>query len=69
MSVPVMSDLTRAEIAALAHAVGLKIEEPYLTAVSYQLNAILEAIDRIPETGLDEIEPLPITLSPQDRRR
>jgi Asp-tRNA(Asn)/Glu-tRNA(Gln) amidotransferase C subunit len=64
-----MTDLSKAEIEALAHAVGLEIEEPYLTAVSYQLNAILEAIDRIPDSGLDEIEPLPIILSPQDRRR
>ena len=64
-----MADLSRAEIEALAHAVGLEIEEPYLTAVSYQLNAILEAIDRIPDSGLDEIEPLPIMLPPQDRLR
>jgi Asp-tRNA(Asn)/Glu-tRNA(Gln) amidotransferase C subunit len=64
-----MADLTEAEIEALARAAGLEIEEPYLTAVSYQLNAILEAIDRIPDSGLDEIEPLPIILSPQDRRR
>ena len=64
-----MADLTEAEIEALARAAGLEIDEPYLTAVSYQLNAILEAIDRIPDSGLDEIEPLPIILSPQDRRR
>ena len=64
-----MADLTEAEIEALAHAAGLEIDEPYLTAVSYQLNAILEAIDRIPDSGLDEIEPLPIILPPQDRRR
>ena len=63
-----MTDLSKAEIEALAHAVGLEIDEPYLTAVSYQLNAVLEAIDRIPESGLDEIEPLPIILPPQDRR-
>jgi Asp-tRNA(Asn)/Glu-tRNA(Gln) amidotransferase C subunit len=63
-----MTDLSKAEIEALAHAVGLEIEEPYLTAVSYQLNAVLEAIDRIPESGLDEVEPLPIILPPQDRQ-
>jgi Asp-tRNA(Asn)/Glu-tRNA(Gln) amidotransferase C subunit len=63
-----MADLTEAEIEALARAAGLEIEEPYLTAVSYQLNAVLEAIDRIPESGLDEVEPLPIILPPQDRQ-
>jgi Asp-tRNA(Asn)/Glu-tRNA(Gln) amidotransferase C subunit len=60
-----MTDLSKAEVRALAHAVGLEIDEPDLTAVSYQLNAVLEAIERIDVPGLDEIEPLPIIILPR----
>jgi hypothetical protein len=59
-----MVDLTKEEIRALGHAVGLEIVEPYLTEVMYSLNAILEALDGINPPGLDEIEPLPIILPP-----
>ena len=59
-----MVDLTRDEIKALGHAVGLEIEEPDLTEVMYSLNAILEALDEINPPGLDKVEPLPIILPP-----
>jgi Asp-tRNA(Asn)/Glu-tRNA(Gln) amidotransferase C subunit len=55
-----MAELTKIEIRALARAVGLEIDEPDLTAVSYQLNAMLEAMESIQEPGLGEVEPLPI---------
>ena len=57
-----MADLSKTEVRALAHAVGLEMDESDLTAVSYQLNAVLEAIERIDVPGLDEIEPLPIII-------
>ena len=59
-----MTDLTKDEIRALGHAVGLEIEEPELTEVMYSLNALLEALDGINPPGLEDVEPLPIILPP-----
>ena len=59
-----MADLTKDEIRALGHAVGLEIEEPELTEVMYSLNALLEALDGINPPGLEDVEPLPIILPP-----
>ncbi len=42
-----MADLTKEEIHALGHAVGLEIEDPELTEVMYSLNGLLEALDQI----------------------
>lgn len=57
-----MVDLTKDEVGALGHAVGLEIQDPELTEVTYSLNAILEALDAINPPGLENIEPLPIIL-------
>ena len=57
-------DLTKDEIRALGHAVGLEIHDPELTEVAYSLNALLGALDEINPPGLDEVEPLPIILPP-----
>ena len=59
-----MADLTKDEIRALGHAVGLEIEDPDLTEVMYSLNALLEALDQINPPGLENVEPLPIILPP-----
>ena len=59
-----MADLTKDEIRALGHAVGLEIQDPELTEVMYSLNALLEALDQINPPGLDDVEPLPIILPP-----
>jgi hypothetical protein len=59
-----MPDLTKDEIKALGHAVGLEIQDPELTEVTYNLNALLEALDEINPPGLAEVEPLPIILPP-----
>ncbi len=59
-----MSDLTKDEIRALGHAVGLEINDPELTEVMYSLNALLESLDAINPPGLDSVEPLPIILPP-----
>ena len=59
-----MADLTKDEIRALGHAVGLEIEEPELTEVMYSLNALLESLDAINPPGLEDVEPLPIILPP-----
>jgi hypothetical protein len=57
-----MIDLTAAEIRALGHAVGLEIQDPELTEVSYSLNALLQALEAINPPELETIEPLPIIL-------
>ena len=57
-----MADLTKDEIRALGHAVGLEIQDPELTEVTYSFNALLEALNAINPPGLENIEPLPIIL-------
>ena len=60
-----MGDLTKDEVRAMGHAVGLEIQDPELTEVMYSLNAILEALDEINPPGLESVEPLPIILPPK----
>ena len=59
-----MSELTKDEVRGMGHAVGLEIQDPDLTEVTYSLNALLEALDEINPPGLDKVEPLPIILPP-----
>ena len=59
-----MTDLTKEEVRALGHAVGLEIQDPELTEVTYTLNVILEALEEINPPELENIEPLPIILPP-----
>ena len=59
-----MADLTKDEIRAMGHAVGLEIEDTELTEVMYSLNALLESLDGINPPGLNDVEPLPIILPP-----
>ena len=60
-----MKELTKEEVRGLGHAVGLDIQDPELTEVTYSLNALLEDLDRINHPGLDNVEPLPILLPPR----
>jgi hypothetical protein len=57
-------DLTKEEVRTLGHVVGLEIQDPELTEVTYSLNALLEDLDGINPPGLDNVEPLPIILPP-----
>ena len=61
-----MADLTKEEVIALGHAVGLEIQDPDLTEVTYSLNALLESLDKINPPGLDRVEPMPIILPPNN---
>ena len=61
-----MSDLTKEEVTALGHAVGLEILDPELTEVTYSLNALLEALNEINLPSLNAVEPLPIILPQED---
>ena len=60
-----MKELTKEEVRGLGHAVGLEIQDPELTEVTYSLNALLEDLDRINPPGLETVEPLPILLPPR----
>ena len=60
-----MQELTKEEVRGLGHAVGLDIQDPELSEVTYSLNALLEDLDHIHPLGLDTVEPLPILLPPR----
>ena len=61
-----MADLTQDEVKSLGRAGGLELEEPLLTEVTYNLNALRELLDAVNPPGLDRVEPLPI-ITPQER--
>jgi hypothetical protein len=61
-----MADLSKADIKSLGRAVGLELEEPLLTEVTYNLNALRELMDDVNPSELDQIEPLPI-IPPHER--
>jgi len=61
-----MADLTQSEVKNLGHAVGLELEEPLLTEVAYNLNALRDLLDDVNPPGLDQVEPLPI-ITPHER--
>jgi hypothetical protein len=60
-----MTELTKEEVRGLGHAVGLEIQDPELTEVTYSLNALLEDLDHMNPPGLEKVEPLPILLPPR----
>ncbi len=55
-----MAALSKADVKALAKTVGLQIDETELTEVFYYLDAILEAMEAIDESGLEQVEAVPI---------
>lgn len=55
-----MPDLSRAEIKSMARAVGIDIQDPLLTEVSYNLNALRDLIEDLNPPGLQDVEPLPV---------
>ena len=61
-----MADLSTTDIKSLGRAVGLDLEEPLLTEVTYNLNALRELIDNVNPSALDQVEPLPI-IPPHER--
>ena len=61
-----MADLSKDEVKSLGRAVGLDIDEPLLTEVTYNLNALRELLDGVNPPGLDQLEPLPI-VPPHER--
>jgi hypothetical protein len=61
-----MADLTQNDVKSLGRAAGLEMQEPLLTEVTYNLNALQELIENVNPPGLDQVEPLPIIL-PHER--
>jgi hypothetical protein len=61
-----MADLSKDEIKSLGRAVSLELEEPLLTEVAYNLNALRDLIDEVNPAELDQVEPLPI-IPPHER--
>ena len=55
-----MTDLSKDEVKSLGRVVGLNIDEPLLTEVTYNLNALRELLDSVNPPGLDQLELLPI---------
>jgi hypothetical protein len=61
-----MADLSKEDVKSLGRAVGLEIEEPLLTEVTYNLNALGDLLGEANPPGLDQVEPLPI-IPPHER--
>jgi hypothetical protein len=61
-----MADLSKEDVKSLGRAVGLELEEPHLTEVTYNLNALRELLESVNPPGLDQVEPLPI-IPPHER--
>jgi hypothetical protein len=61
-----MTDLSKDEVKSLGHAVGIDIDDPLLTEVTYNLNALRELLNSVNPPGLDQLEPLPI-VPPHER--
>ena len=61
-----MADLSPDEVKSLGRAVGLAIDAPLLTEVTYNLNALRDLLESVNPPGLDQVEPLPI-LPPHKR--
>ena len=61
-----MADLSKEEVKSLGRAVGLDIDDPLLTEVTYNLNALRDLLDSVNPPGLDQVEPLPI-VPPHER--
>jgi hypothetical protein len=61
-----MADLSKEDVKSLGRAVGLEIEEPLLTEVTYNLNALGDLLEKANPPGLEQVEPLPI-IPPHER--
>ena len=55
-----MADLTPQDVKALGLAVGIDMQEPLLTEVTHNINAIRDSIADVDLSGLDSVEPLPV---------
>jgi hypothetical protein len=61
-----MADLSTDEVKNLGRAVGIDLDEPLLTEITYNLNALRDLLEDVSPPGLDRVEPLPI-IPPHER--
>ena len=54
-----MTDLTTAQVGALAAALGLPVTSDDLAEVTHRLNALIEALGPLAELPLERVEPVP----------
>jgi len=54
-----VSDLTTADVAALAAALGLPVTPDDLVEVTHRLNALVEALAPLTDLPLETVEPTP----------
>jgi len=57
-----MADLTTDDVKILGRVVGIELEEPFLTDVTHNLNALKSLLEDANPPGLEDMEPLPILL-------
>lgn len=50
-----MTDLSKEEVKRLGHALGIDMEEPFLTEVTYNLNALKELLEAANPPGLGQL--------------
>ena len=55
-----MADLSNEDVKCLGQAVGIELEEPLLTEVTYNLNALRDQLDEVDPPELVGAEPLPV---------
>ena len=60
-----MSDLTTADVAALAAALGLPVTPDDLVEVTHRLNALVEALAPLADLPLETVEPTPALAAEQ----
>ena len=63
-----MADLSRDDVKCLGQAVGIDLQEPLLTEVTYNLNALKELLEEVDPDDLGLVEPLPV-IPPHQRSR
>ena len=54
------SDLTREDVKGLAHGLGLNLEDPDLSEVTYRFTALMMELNKLNQTGFGSGDPLPI---------
>jgi hypothetical protein len=60
-----MTELSPADVRALAKAAGLPLADDDLPEVTHRVNALVEALAPLAALPLDTVEPLPITPDPE----
>ena len=63
-----MTDLTPAEVRAMAQSLGVAVSDDDLSEVTHRLNAFLEALAPLAALGLTAVEPVPVAAGAAESR-